>query len=290
MRYGPYTLPSTKARNLQSTLLSDSGMVDNVKMNIPKPCTDCTILYMNAGMEYANGTDANTDTGSWLHHIVLFNTGPGRKDAACGVGNIDPFFSNGNERELKAFANLPDKGPVDSGYLLKTTDKMTLYSELMNMDPFEKQVYITIYFEYLPQPEPTFKDTKAIWIDLNQCGKKDVTTGNLDAASRPLKNVFTETTADWTSQYDGDMVFVSGHLHDGGTNSLIYKNDKLLCDSVTSYGGSAAYIQNTTMAGMSGMAADEHISGDTSCSNMGPIVKGDKFHLSVNYDFNKHPG
>jgi hypothetical protein len=28
------------------------------------------IIGMNAGLEYADGTDANTDTKMWLHHVM----------------------------------------------------------------------------------------------------------------------------------------------------------------------------------------------------------------------------
>lgn len=37
--------------------------------SIDKPCQDCMILGMNAGLEYQNGADANTDTLMWLHHV-----------------------------------------------------------------------------------------------------------------------------------------------------------------------------------------------------------------------------
>ena len=36
---------------------------------IAKPCSDCYIVGMNAGLEYTDGKDANTDTGLWLHHV-----------------------------------------------------------------------------------------------------------------------------------------------------------------------------------------------------------------------------
>jgi hypothetical protein len=36
---------------------------------IAKPCNDCMIVGMNAGLEYADGSEANTDTKLWLHHV-----------------------------------------------------------------------------------------------------------------------------------------------------------------------------------------------------------------------------
>jgi hypothetical protein len=37
--------------------------------SIDKPCQKCLILGMNAGLEYGDGGDANTDTMMWLHHV-----------------------------------------------------------------------------------------------------------------------------------------------------------------------------------------------------------------------------
>lgn len=47
------------------------GMVWNSPSpSIDKPCTGkCTIIGMNAGLEFADGTDANTDSKLWLHHV-----------------------------------------------------------------------------------------------------------------------------------------------------------------------------------------------------------------------------
>jgi hypothetical protein len=37
--------------------------------SVTKPCSQCMIIGMNAGLEYADGSDANTDTMMWLHHV-----------------------------------------------------------------------------------------------------------------------------------------------------------------------------------------------------------------------------
>jgi hypothetical protein len=48
------------------------GMIWNQPTpTISKPCSDCMILGMNAGLEYTDGSDANTDTGLWLHHVCF---------------------------------------------------------------------------------------------------------------------------------------------------------------------------------------------------------------------------
>lgn len=46
------------------------GMIWNRPLPVAeKPCSKCLVLGMNAGLEFANGADANTDSGYWLHHV-----------------------------------------------------------------------------------------------------------------------------------------------------------------------------------------------------------------------------
>jgi len=287
VRYGPYTLPSTKSASISGTLFGDDGMTDMIKP-AQKPCTDCTLLFANAGLEYANGTEANTDTGSWLHHIVMLNIGPGRADAACGIPGADPFFTNGNERELKAYTSLD--GSFNSGYYIQPKDNFILYSELMNMDPIEKHVWITIYYEYLPGRPAGYQNTKAIWIQLGQCGQPDTDGSGKKVfyTGMPLNDkAFQESSAPWTAKQDGTVVFVSGHLHDGGTGTKIYKNDQMICDSETHYGETPAYHQEL-MPGMN--MPTEHISSVTPCFMPTKMTKGDKFYQTSFYNFTEHPG
>jgi hypothetical protein len=61
--------------------------------SVDKPCQNCMILGMNAGLEYPEGPDANTDTLMWLHHMVMFNIGKGAYD---GKRPIPSFYSQTN--------------------------------------------------------------------------------------------------------------------------------------------------------------------------------------------------
>jgi hypothetical protein len=46
------------------------GMIWNQPTpSIAKPCSSCMIVSMNAGLEYTDGKDANTDSLMWLHHV-----------------------------------------------------------------------------------------------------------------------------------------------------------------------------------------------------------------------------
>jgi hypothetical protein len=64
MRYGPYSVPNMN----KSSIVGEPGSLWNYPdTNIPKPCTECTIVSQQAGLEYADGKNANIDTGMWLH-------------------------------------------------------------------------------------------------------------------------------------------------------------------------------------------------------------------------------
>lgn len=61
-------------------------------------CKNCTIIYMEAGLQYPNGTYANANTSLWLHHVVLYNRN--NLDTVCGDNEPgERFFASGNERD-----------------------------------------------------------------------------------------------------------------------------------------------------------------------------------------------
>jgi hypothetical protein len=288
---------------MQSILNSDSGMMDSIKTKQLWPCTDCTLQYMTGSLEYANGTQANTDTNSWLHHSVMINTGKGRTNANCPSSKGDPFFSSGNERTVTAFTSMD--GTYKSGYYIAPTetDSLIIYNELMNMDPFDKVVYYTVDYEYLPGKQADYAESRAIWFSIgpSQCGPAKTNgtaskTGgyqdplypasNLTDKQQPKTNVFAEHSAPWVSLYDGEIISTGGHLHDGGESVQLWQNGKQICDSVATYGGSPAYIQRVG----GDMGSMPHISSMVTCHMVGQVKKGDSMSITANYNFNHRMG
>lgn len=87
IRYGLFTVPAMSVNN---------GMKSYTVPVAPKPCTDCLVTWIQAGLEYPNGAVANANTGLWLHHTVFTNT---QKAVVCPQsGSGDEFFASGNER------------------------------------------------------------------------------------------------------------------------------------------------------------------------------------------------
>lgn len=66
MRYGPYNVIGME----KTSMLGEEGALWNYPdTEVPKPAEDFTIFGWQAGLEYTNGTDANIDSGMWLHHV-----------------------------------------------------------------------------------------------------------------------------------------------------------------------------------------------------------------------------
>jgi hypothetical protein len=71
-------------------------------------------------------------------------------------------------------------------------------------------------------------------------------------------------------------------------NIEIYQNDKLICNSQAMY----AVGNSSPMAAShhGATTAARHISSMSGCRSSDSVKAGDKFHLIVNYDFDKNPG
>src|SRR5689334_2601103 len=60
--YGPVTVPS---------MYEDNGMTSYFEPSTPLPCADCLITFMQADLEFTDGTPATASNGMWLHHTIF---------------------------------------------------------------------------------------------------------------------------------------------------------------------------------------------------------------------------
>lgn len=297
VRYGPYTLPSTKSQTLMSMLTGEPGTMSTIAMGMTKPCDTCGLLTARAGLEYANGSVADNSNGAWLHHIVFVASGTGRSDNVCGRWVLpgERFFSSGNERTMTAFGDV-NSYKVKSVFPLTPGDSFAAQLELMNLNEIVKSVYLTVDWEYVPGPRPAeYKISKAMWLDVTNCGISSVIPPK-------GKTSFTLSSRPWASTFNGEMLGVGGHLHDGGVHLNVYVNDKVICKSTPTYtvGGAHGHGRRSTLHsgldrrdGPGGPAAADgkpHIGQMTTCSMMGRLKKGDRVKIDAAYDFNKYAG
>lgn len=88
VKYAPVVVPP---------MTENDGMGGFFEPSTTLPCRDCLVTWMQMGLEHADGTPADANTGMWLHHGVMVNRN--RSDAVCGPGTFGQrFFASGNER------------------------------------------------------------------------------------------------------------------------------------------------------------------------------------------------
>jgi hypothetical protein len=75
IRYGPYRIPPQGEKNFNALWWKTQGVSTSFHMNIKRPCEEeCTILGIEANMEYADGSPANTSSGvGHLHFTTIFH-------------------------------------------------------------------------------------------------------------------------------------------------------------------------------------------------------------------------
>jgi len=246
VRYGPFNVNGGGPNGGEGMLWN------NPSPTITKPCSDCMLLGMNAGLEYLDGKDANTDTKMWLHHMVLFNIGKGAWDATCTtfglphmiVGSLpassERIFSSGNERTT-VFFNPPWYNSSDIGYPVYAADRFGLITDLMNMNPDRKTVYLTMYYDYVDGRPANYKEVKPVWFDVAQCGTSEV-------SGRAPGSKFDVKATTWSANFEGEVLHAGGHLHDGGTELDLVVDGKVVCQSMPTYGTDAEALTRASAA------------------------------------------
>ncbi|KAE9980530.1 hypothetical protein EG328_000266 [Venturia inaequalis] len=291
IRYGPYKVPSMSNKN---GVGQGGGIFNFPDSNVEKPCEACTIVGMQAGLEFPDGTEAPISKGMWLHHIVLFNEGPGRQDVTCMdrdlslphisanllATNSERIWASGNERTVIHFDKFANE---KVGYKVKKEDKFTYNVDLMN-DSMDKDVvvYVTTTYDIIPESPKDWDEAVPVWFDITNCLSSEF--------SPTAKNGTFTRTATWTSNLDGEVMDLLSHLHDGGVSLVLKADGETICDSSANYGETPDYINAPTAMKIPG-SAEKHISSQTTCDpakmKTRQMKKGQKWEITANYDFDK---
>ncbi|KUJ20510.1 uncharacterized protein LY89DRAFT_730547 [Mollisia scopiformis] len=253
IKYGPFLVPGNDMAGFQLR-------------NVTKPCSDCKITFFQADLEYEDGSYANANTGMWLHHMVLLN--PTQRDTVCPT-HPERIFASGNERTA---ANICVDGTKEAGYHLTPTSTLLLTTELMNETPHPTFVYITVTYEYIPSPPPTFRPVKIVWLDIGSCSESEYPVPVDETA-------FSITAAPWIADISGDVLFAAAHPHDGGVELEVLRGGEGFCTSMATYGGTEGYREGDGM---------EHISSMSVCTGLGRMDVGAEWGVVARYDLNEH--
>ena len=205
VQYGPFTIPAASG--------DMPGMLEQVKLGVKKPCTDCYITSFTPDLKYTDGTTANVDvikdpqtgtvthTGVMLHHTLF--TSQFRSDATCAGTPLglagERFFASGNERT-------PIEFPEGYGYRVRSWDSWNMLVDLMNHEPESKSVYVEVTYTYRSASEAGMKPLKPVWLDIDQCGDSEYS----------IPAGYSDTHWDWKVNVPGKVVAAIGHVHGHG--------------------------------------------------------------------------
>ncbi|KAK0742343.1 hypothetical protein B0T21DRAFT_381975 [Apiosordaria backusii] len=211
IKYGPFTTPPTHEHN---------GHHKTYFRTNP-PCYDCYLTAVKADLQYPNGTTANTNTGLWLHHVVITNLV--QSSITCPEG-AEIIFASGNERtEVKISLD----GTVPAGYYINPHDLLLLFPELMNTAHVPQDAIIVIDYEFVPlsdlSVEAGFKKVTPVWLDVD--GPCSPNAGAIPVPAGVVGEKFTlEMEPKWKSDISGDVLFVMGHVRDGATGLEVVRS------------------------------------------------------------------
>lgn len=198
------------------------------------------------------------------------------------------FWASGNERTVAQF---PTWGATNAGYKVNSSDRWGMIVDLMNMNVADMTAYVTMYYDYVEGFPAGWDEVKPIWFDISQCMFSEWPPSSQTGA-------FTVTANPWTADFNGEILGVAGHLHDGGTDIVIETDGKRACESVAGYGEKPEFVSSAAMPGMDGHshAGMPHISSMTWCTrnngklNVRDLKKGQRWVLKANYDYRKFAG
>jgi hypothetical protein len=118
---------------------------------------------------------------------------------------------------------------VKVGYPVFAADRFGLIADLMNMNPTKQQVWMTMYYDYVEDHPAGWDEMKPVWFDVAQCGTSEV------GGRSPGAN-FQVSSSPWTANFEGEVMGVGGHIHDGGVNLEVVTNGQVACNSSAWYG------------------------------------------------------
>ncbi|MFE5754605.1 hypothetical protein ACFQ7M_35760 [Streptomyces massasporeus] len=255
VRYGPFTIPAASGHDH-----GESG--NRLSLNVQKPCDDCFITGFKPNLVYADGSNANVNTGPMLHHMVMGNHW--NNDVVCN--GPQRIFASGNERV---------ESVLPSGYGIKVGrgERWNMLYDLMNHAPQSKTVYISVTYTHEFATGSRLEPVTPIWMDAGGC---------LGSAYDAPEGV-SEKTRRWRSTISGTLVHMRGHLHHSG-HSVRTENlttGQLLCNVVAEEGGSPEFID---LHGHTEISDMPPCSGDS----LGVIHRGDVLQITSRYEIDGH--
>jgi hypothetical protein len=107
-------------------------------------------------------------------------------------------------------------------------------------------------FEYVPFSIPGYKPARMVWLDISGC-----TDSNMPGR----EGEYEYQSPGWKSTIGGKMLASVGHMHDGGTQTMVYINNKRVCTSEQLYGTKETYYEKNGIPNLNDPTADHGVGG-----------------------------
>lgn len=146
------------------------------------------------------------------------------------------------------------------GYSLGSQDELNFGFEAMNMDEGERDVVLTMTWEFVVSTPKNFRKVRPYWFDVGGCKRSNM----------PAKpdSVFSYSSSPVKAPTSGIIAMAAAHLHDGGTKLEVTRQGKPFCVSRAMYDGG-------------------HIKKITTCDTLA-YSKEDEFSITAHYNTTKH--
>ncbi|KAF1985247.1 hypothetical protein K402DRAFT_464570 [Aulographum hederae CBS 113979] len=188
------------------------------------------------------------------------------------MGDVSVFVGKGGEDSAEVFAASPG-GPIKSGFYIGQQDKFAFTMEAVNYDDFEKDLYLSLDYEYLPGKAPGLLQVGKMTLDTEGCGSM--------AFHPPASGPITYKSPDFMVGGHGYIINFSPHMHDGAISLRVQKNGQEVCVANAIYGGDG------TAADIDGESW-ETITSYTKCRDTIEVQRGDRLTMTAEYDLTKH--
>jgi hypothetical protein len=171
----------------------------------------------------------------------------------------------------------PSRSNVKSGYWIGKGNNMLFTSELVNYDPMEKEVYLTLDVEWSPGKDPQMLDVGMAAFTADACDDKQKGF-KYPPKDRPI----VYKGEKWTMRESGYFINFTPHVHDGAVNVRILVNGKEACEIKVLYG-----TEGGTAKALDGKEW-QTIEGYSPCEGPFPVKPGDTLQMTSEYDLTKY--
>jgi hypothetical protein len=137
---------------------------------------DITILRANATVVFEDGSEANTKSGIYNHHLLFVDQNKVVPSViACGdtpsYGIRASLFAGGSEDKGDVYYSTPD-GMFDAGYYIGPDHEIIMGGDVVNYNLDQKTIYSVTELEFIRGKPEGFLESSVQVFNVAQCDSK----------------------------------------------------------------------------------------------------------------------